>query len=96
MRIFLLGLTVEVFASDEISEDQIDDFNHLKDIISPEDLDKLNSLTHADKVYMMENLLNKMDVDNDEFLEPNEIHTWIHYVEQTRVWKDVQKHVSKI
>ena len=78
---------------EEFIDNPDENFDHLKDIVSPEELDKLNSLTQADKVFLMEQYLEKMDVDKDDFLEENEIHSWIHYVEQMRVFRDVQKHV---
>ena len=32
----------------------------------------------------MGDLITKMDVDGDAEIEPSELATWIHYVEQTR------------
>ena len=94
MLIFLsLLLPILSEEVEEFIDNPDENFDHLKDIVSPEEFDKLNSLTQADKVFLMEQYLEKMDVDKDDFLEENEIHSWIHYVEQMRVFRDVQKHV---
>ena len=95
MKTNSLFLIAVALSEEVIDEDADDSFDHLKDIVTPEELETLNSLTHADKIFLMEKLLAKMDVDQDNFLELNEIHTWIHYVEQTRVIRDVNKHVSQ-
>ena len=70
------------------------DFSHLDGVVSKKELDQLNSLTEEDRVFLMEIFMKKMDVDADDILEANEIHTWIHYVEQMRVYNDVNTHVS--
>ena len=35
-----------------------------------------------------------MDLNNDTFLEPQEIHSWIHYLEQSKVIHDAHNDVS--
>lgn len=44
----------------------------------------LKALTEEDKLHIMGDLVTKMDVDGDAEIEPSELATWIHYVEQTR------------
>ena len=44
----------------------------------------LKGLTDDDKLHIMGDLVTKMDVDGDSEIEPSELATWIHYVEQTR------------
>ena len=44
----------------------------------------LKGLTTDDKLHIMGDLITKMDVDGDAEIEPSELATWIHYVEQTR------------
>jgi len=91
--IFLCIFAEEV---EEFIDNPEENFDHLKNVVSPEMLDKLNSLTQADKVFLMEKFLEKIDVDGDDFVESHELQTWIHYVEQTRVFRDVNKHVGQI
>lgn len=57
-----------------------DDFHHLEGMVSNEELRLLNSLKDADKKRMMERIFEDMDADADNYLEPNELHTWIHYL----------------
>ena len=45
----------------------------------------LKGLTTDDKLHIMGDLITKMDVDGDTEIEPSELATWIHYVEQTRL-----------
>ena len=44
----------------------------------------------------MGDLVTKMDVDGDAEIEPSELATWIHYVEQTRYKKDMIDAISFI
>lgn len=41
-------------------------------------------MTEDDKIHIMKEIIQKMDVDGDESIEVSELATWIHYVEQTR------------
>ena len=74
-------------------ENPDDNFDHLKDIVEPDALNWLNSLTQQDKIYLITKIMSKMDVDQDEQLEPQEIHSWMHYLEQNRVINDAHGHV---
>jgi len=56
------------------------DFAHLEGMVSKEELRLLNSLKDTDKKRMMERIFEDMDADADNYLEPNELHTWIHYL----------------
>ncbi|CBY20674.1 unnamed protein product [Oikopleura dioica] len=67
------------------------DFAHLEGMVSKEELRLLNSLKDTDKKRMMERIFEDMDADADNYLEPNELHTWIHYLEQIRVDEDVHQ-----
>lgn len=56
------------------------DFAHLEGMVSKQELRLLNSLKDSDKKRMMERIFEDMDADVDNYLEPNELHTWIHYL----------------
>ena len=56
------------------------DFAHLEGMVSKQELRMLNSLKDSDKKRMMERIFEDMDADADNYLEPNELHTWIHYL----------------
>ena len=43
-----------------------DDFDHLIQVLSPEELGKLQSLTHHDKMHYMEKLFEDIDVDKEQ------------------------------
>ena len=44
-----------------------DDFDHLIQVLSPEELGKLQSLTYHDKMHYMEKLFEDIDVDKEKF-----------------------------
>jgi len=62
-------------------------------MISDEEMNLLRSLTTDDKIFLMEKFMKKIDVDDDDILDANEIESWIHFVQQTRVYQDVETHV---
>lgn len=64
-------------------------FAHLEGIVHPEKYEILTSMTHDDKIHIMGELVTKMDIDGDENIGISELSTWIHYVEQARLHKEV-------
>merc|ERR1712130_87403 len=81
--------------ADELENNSDDNFEHLSDVVSFEDLEKLNALSKEDKIRMIKTIMKTMDLNNDTFLEPQEIHSWIHYLEQSKVIHDAHNDIQQ-